>query len=519
MDAPRNIGLLLTQRAKEFSSKTYLYFKKEKISYKNAEIRCNQIARVLVTSGIKIGDRVALMLENSPYFIFSYFAILKAGGVVVPINTFLKDKEVSYIVNNSEAKFLITSENFVSVVKDLKDKCKMLEEIFTYDSVSTVWEQKNLSKYANLMSGKPIDIPVNHTCNAMIIYTSGTTGHPKGAILTHGNLLLMVEIASKAYVINKKDKFLLFLPMFHIYSLEVCVMYPTFLGANIIILESVMDLKKKNFKNILLFKRPTFMAAVPSVYAALAKADIPKWFIKFIYPVKYHLSSGSGLQIEIFNAFKEKFGRMLIEGYGLSECSPVVAGNSLENPKAGSVGKALPQVEVKIINNDGVELPNGEVGEIIVKGPTIMKGYWKLPKETDEALKNGWFFTGDLGYIDKDGYIFIVDRKKDLILVKGMNVYPREIEELIYKIPGVEAAAVIGIPETDGDETIIAYLKKSDDANITEKSVKSFLKNNIANFKIPKHVYFATELPLTSIGKVIKRKLKEMVMKGELKHM
>lgn len=515
-DTPQSIASLLTLRAKEFGAKTYLHYHKEKISYKQAEKRCNQLARVLVTAGVRVGDRVALMLENSPYFIFSYFAVLKAGGVVVPLNTFLKEKEVAFVINSCGAKFLISSNNFAPIVKDLKERCKTLEGIYAFDGAAVSWGAVNINEYANPMSDKPLGIYLERSMNAMIIYTSGTTGHPKGAVLSHGNLLSMVEIAAKAYAMTKKDKFLLFLPMFHIYSLEVTIMFPTFLGASIIILESVMDLKKKNFKNILIFKRPTVMVAVPTVYAALAKADMPKWFIKFLYPIKFHLSSGSGLPVEVFNAFRAKYGKSLIEGYGLSEASPVIAGNSLESPKAGSVGKPLPGVEVKIVNDEGMEVARGEVGEITAKGPNIMQGYWKLPKETSEVLKNGWFFTGDLGTMDKDGNISIVDRKKDLILVKGMNVYPREIEELIYQIGGVEAAAVIGIPEADGDETIVSYVKKAPEAEITEKSIKAYLKKNLANFKIPKHVYFSEELPLTTIGKVLKRKLKEMVMKGEI---
>lgn len=516
MYAPQNIASLLTDKAKNFGRKTYIFYKNEKIDYAHAEKRCNQIARVLVTAGVEIGDRVAIMLENSPFFILSYFAVIKAGGVVVPVNTFLKEKEVAYIIDSSEAKFLISSGNFSSVTENLQDKCKSLEAIYSYEENAAEWGGKNICEYANPMSDKPLGIHLDRSSIAMIIYTSGTTGNPKGAVLSHGNLLSMVEMAAKEYDMSKKDRFLLFLPMFHIYSLEVCIMFPTYLGASIIVLDSVMDLKKKNFRNILIFKRPTVMAAVPTVYAALAKANMPKWFIKFLYPVKIHLSSGSGLPVEVFNAFKNKFGKPLIEGYGLSEASPVVAGSSLTSPKAGSVGKALPGVEVKIVDDDAVEVSRGEVGEIIAKGPNIMQGYWRLPKETAEVLKNGWFFTGDLGVMDEDGNISIVDRKKDLILVKGMNVYPREIEELLYKLPGVDAAAAIGIPEPDGDEVIVAYIKKDESSDLSEKAVKAFLKKNLANYKLPKHVYFVEELPLTTIGKVLKRKLKEMVIKGQI---
>ena len=470
---PLTLADILTYQSEKNGSKKYLYFKDIVYTYSQAEKICNKISRVLAFSGIRKGDRVAIMMENSPYFIFSIFAIAKAGGIVVPVNTFLKDREVSYIINNCEATAIFTSEKFKGIISKVKEDCSCLKSVFSYDDTAENWGAES-------------------------------------------NLINMVKMAAVSYKMDHKDRFLLFLPMFHIYSFEVTIMFPSFLGASIIVLESVMDLKTKNFRNILIFKRPTVMAAVPTVYSALVKAKMPKLFIKFVYPIKIHLCSGSGLPIDIYTKFLKKFGIPLVEGYGLSEASPVVAGNTLEDPRAGTVGRAFYGVSVKIVDSDDMEVPRGEVGEIIAKGPNIMQGYWKMPKETAEAIKNGWFFTGDLGKMDKDGYITIVDRKKDLILVKGMNVYPREIEEHIHNIRGVEAAAVISVPNDDGDEIILAYIKKDPNINITEKDVKAHLKKNIANFKIPKYVYFPDDLPLTTIGKILKRKLKEMVLKGEI---
>lgn len=516
MILPKNLGNLLSEKSLNRGWKKYLFFKDKKFSYSQADKISNQLSRVLITNGVKKGDRVALLMENSPYFILSMYAVFKAGAILVPINTFLKEKEISYIIENCEAEVLITSENYKDTISKLKNDCNVLKNIFAFNDNCKNWGADNILELSNAMSEKPIDLNIIHSDLAVIIYTSGTTGEPKGAMLSHGNIINMCAMARAGYALDNKDRFLLFLPMFHIYSLVVTIIYPTFLGANIIILESVMDLKKKIFKKILIFKRPTVMVAVPSVYSALVKANMPKWFIKFVYPVKVHLSSGSGLPVEVFNAFQKKFGRSLLEGYGLSEASPLVAGNSMENPKAGTVGRPPVGVQVKIVDSDDMEVPRGTVGEIIVSGSNIMQGYWKKPKETAEVLKNGWFFTGDLGCMDDEGNITIVDRKKDLILVKGMNVYPREIEEIVYKVPGVEAAAVIGIPDTEGDEVIVAYVKKSPEAEMSEKSLKKYLKEHLANFKIPKHIYFSEDLPLTTIGKVLKRKLKEMVLNGQL---
>ena len=516
IEQPNILADILTYQSAMNGKKKYLFFKDIAYTYAEAEKLCNKISRVLAFSGIRKGDRVAIMMENSPYFIFAIFAIAKAGGIIVPVNTFLKDKEVSYILSNCEATAIFTSEKFKGIISKVQEDYKGLKNVFSFDDNSSNWGAENVLIKDKNMSELPLELDIKEEDTAVIIYTSGTTGNPKGAMLSNSNLINMVKMASISYKITHKDRFLLFLPMFHIYSFEVTIMFPSFLGASIVILQSVMDLKTKKFRDILVFKRPTVMAAVPTVYSALVKAKMPKLFIKFIYPIRIHLCSGSGLPIDIYNKFLKKFGIPLVEGYGLSEASPVLAGNTLENPKAGTVGKAFYGVSVKIVDKDDMEVPRGEVGEIIAKGPNIMQGYWKMPKETNEAIKNGWFFTGDLGTMDKDGYISIVDRKKDLILVKGMNVYPREIEEHIHNIKGVEAAAVISVPDDDGDEIILAYIKKDDNINITEKDVKAYLKKNIANFKIPKYVYFPNDLPLTTIGKILKRKLKEMVLKGEI---
>ena len=516
---PINLGSILTMQSEKTPRKKFLDFKGKKYTYKMVESISNKISRYIVNLGIKPGDRVAIMMGNSPEFIFALNAVLKSGAVAVPINTFLKQYEVAYILNNCEAKLLFTSKQYEEVVGTTLKNTATIEKVLSFSPDLELNNSIDIYKNIEMITDKPLNLEIEPTELALIIYTSGTTGEPKGAMLSHANIYSCVSSTNTLYPMGRKDRFLLFLPMFHIYSLAVSILWPTFLGASIIILESVLDLKKKSFRNILLFKRPTLMAAVPSIYSALAYANIPNWFIKFFYPIKFHLSSGSGLPTEVFQAFRNKFKASIIEGYGISETSPVVAANRLNHIKPGSVGKPLSdEVQVKILDDESNEMPLGEVGEIVVKGPNIMQGYWKMPKETKEVLKNGWFFTGDLGYIDKnDGCISIVDRKKDLILVKGMNVYPREVEELIYTVDGVEACAVIGVPEPNGDEIIIAYIKKVADVILHERDIKKYLRENLANFKIPKYVYFSDDIPMTTIGKVLKRKLREMVINGEMK--
>ena len=358
---PETLADLLTYQSKVRGNKKYIFFKDTKYTFNDAEKITNKISRVLAFSGIRKGDRVAIMLENTPFFIFAVYAISKAGGIIVPVNTFLKDREVSYIINNCEAKAIITSSKFKGIITKVKEDNHTLTNIFTFEENSESWGAENILEKDRNMSELPLELDIARNDIALIIYTSGTTGNPKGAMLSHGNLISMVQLAAAGYKMTEKDRFLLFLPMFHIYSFEVCVMFPTFLGASIIILESVMDLKTKKFRNILIFKRPTVMTAVPSVYSALAKAKIPQWFIKIFYPIKIHLSSGSGLPVDIWKKFANKYKREIVEGYGLSEASPVVAGNTLEDPRPGTVGKPILGVEVRTVDKEDMEVPRGEV--------------------------------------------------------------------------------------------------------------------------------------------------------------
>ncbi len=275
-------------------------------------------------------------------------------------------------------------------------------------------------------------------------------------------------------------------------------------------------MKKESFKKILIFQRPTIMLGVPQIYSVMAKSPMPKWFIKLLYPIKIHISGGAALPAEIFDQFKKKFGINVIEGYGLSEASPVVALNPLNKQKQGTVGVTLPNVQAKVIGPDETELPKGQVGELIIKGPNVMQGYWHMPQATDDAIKNGWLFTGDFATMDEEGYISIVDRKKDLIIVKGMNVYPREVEEVIYKFPGVDAVAVIGIPSIEHGEIIAAYIQAKENETINEKDLRNYLAKHLANFKLPRIIKITEDIPLTATGKVLKRELKELVKNGKI---
>lgn len=506
----KNLGEMISFNAKIRPNKKYLYYENKKLTYQDVDKLSNKIAKTFIKFGINKGDRVCILLENSPEFIITYFGIVKAGGVGVPLNTYLKEEEIQYIISNAEAKVLVTSSKFDEVVRNQKRLCPTLKNIFTYDHAD--FESLNLAHLADAETDDNPFIKVGLDDLAVLIYTSGTTGHPKGAMLTHGNLLFDVDACLKVFKIDHTFRALLVLPMFHSYTFTASVLLPTYAGCSIIILPSIMDLKKKSFKRILLFQRPNFFLGVPQIYTALARANVPTWFAKFLYPIKIHISGGAPLPEDIINEFYAKYKKPIFEGYGLSEAAPVVSVNPLNKQKPYSVGPALPGIEVKIVNDDEEELPIGEVGELIVRGPNIMKGYWKMEDATALTIRNGWLFTGDLAKLDKDGYIYIVDRKKDLILVKGINVYPREIEERLYLYEGIDAAAVIGVPDKQSGEIPVAFIKVKEGYKIDLNDLKDYLKKHLANFKIPKHIYIKDDLPMTAIGKVLKRKLKEMVI-------
>lgn len=510
----RNVYNVFAENAVKFNKKTFLSFEDKRYSYGESFGIVNRMARFMQSKGVKKGSKIVIMMGNSPEFVFSSLAVFACGAILIPINTFFKGGEAAYIINDSETGFIITNGGFSAVMDEVRTKCENIREIFSFDN--SVAGALNFHENIDGLSKEKVQCDSDEKDTALFIYTSGTTGHPKGAMLTYYNILENVESFIPVVNAKSKDKFLVMLPMFHTYTFTTCIMLPVRLGASMIILASVMDMKKENFKKILLFQRPTFVLGVPQIYSALTKSPMPKWFIKLFYPIKIHISGGAPLPMEIFEQFKKKFGIPVIEGYGLSEASPVVAFNPLKRQKQGTVGKALPGVSVKVVNEEEMEVPCGEVGELIVKGPNVMQGYWRMPKATDDAIKNGWLFTGDFAKIDEEGYITIVDRKKDLIIAKGMNVYPREVEEVIYTFPGVEAAAVIGIPSLELGEMIAAYIQVKEGETVNEKELKAYLAKNLANFKLPRVIKIINNIPLTATGKVLKRELKEMVKNGRI---
>jgi len=511
-----NFYEMIEENAKRYKNKPAYFIDNRKITWERFKKKVDTFSRALHLLGVKKGDKIPILVANSLEFIVAMQGIQKIGAVAVPVNTFLKEEEIAFILNDIEADMLIASSKFKNNIKNIRKKTSVKKIIWEGD-IDQI-DENNISFreiLSNFDSHEVIDTPKLDDL-AFIIYTSGTTGKPKGAMLTYKNIFSNIWGVNELINITNKDRFIAYLPMFHSFTMTVNLLLPMYSASPVVIIRSIMP-----FSNIIkqtLLKKVTIFTGVPDVFSALARAKLPFYFHWF-NKVRFYVSGAAPLPGEVLKRFSAKFKKgKLLEGYGLSETSPVVAVNRPEKQKEGSVGPAIPGVEVKIVNDELVEVPIGEVGEIIVRGDNVMKGYYKREDATNETIINGWLLTGDIGKMDEDGYIYILDRKKDLIISKGVNIYPREIEEVCLKYPGIKECAVVGKKDENLGEIPVAFVEVEDGVNINEVELKKFLKNHLANYKIPKHIYFVENLPKNATGKVLKRKLRENLEKWINQH-
>jgi long-chain acyl-CoA synthetase len=436
---------------------------------------------------------VGLWLKNCPEFIPSLFGILHAGAVVVPINNFLKPDEVNYILNDAGIDVLITDA-------DLGTHHRALE------AIRPQLKLFHIEQLEKLEPGRE-NLPLSERAEsdlAVIIYTSGTTGRPKGAMLSHGNLLHNVESCRIVLQTVAADRFAVLLPMFHSYMLTVGLLLPLLVGGSVVLVKSLHPVR--NVLQEILQRQATVLPAIPQFYRSMVNApiDVP-------LPLRICVSGAAPLPVQVLKEFEARFHIPLIEGYGLSEASPVVTKNPLDRTrKAGSIGLPIPHVDVSIQDDAGCELGTGDIGEVCVRGGNVMLGYWQQPAETAKVMRNGWLLTGDIGYRDHEGYYYITDRKKDMLLVNGINVYPREIEEILYQYPGVKEAAVIGKPDPRKGEQPIAFVSANDGVVLEEKALVQFMRRKLADYKVPRKVVILPALPRNATGKILKTTLREL---------
>ena len=512
-----NLVEQIRQQAFEQPEKIAYNFMGKGTSYAELDHTVGRFAAALQGMGIEKGDHVALLLGNTPHFIISLYATMRLGATAIPINPIYTPDEISYIIKNGDVKAVIALDMLLPLVEIGVKAFPQVEGYIICETTPDIGEKyaalsdaaKAKAKlFTHVLAGtttavEPVAVHTDET--AVILYTSGTTGQPKGAMLTHGNLYSNARDVGNYLQISGEDRVITTLPVFHVFALTVVVNAPLMKGATLLL--------APRFSPAEIFKlagdyKATVFAGVPTMFNFLYQFEEgdPQAFAH----LRLAISGGASLPVALLHNFEEKFNVRVSEGYGLSEASPVTCFNPLDRErKAGSIGQSIVNVENKVVDVHGEEVPVGEVGELIVRGPNVMKGYYKMPEETAMTIRDGWLYTGDLARKDEEDYFFIVDRKKDMIIVGGYNVYPREVEEVLFAHPNVVEAAVVGLPDTDFGEAVHAYVVLKDES-VSAEELRDYCAEHIVKYKVPKTIEVLDELPKNSTGKILRRSLKDI---------
>lgn len=498
-----SLGARLEQSAVRHKDKIFLNWKNEQVSFADFNNRVNQVAQGLRAFGVKHGDKVALLLKNCPEFLYAFCACNKLGAVVVPINPQLKGEEVKYILDNSESFALIASAEFAPMVPTIGTQLGAVRYVGATptdeNAFDTFWSMPETAPAAQVA---PDDI-------ASIIYTSGTTGKPKGVLLSHANYDFDVWSTIEGGQYTENDRLLCMLPLFHVNAQVVSLLPALRVGATFILLEGF---SARDFLPTLAHYRATTFSSVPTIYAILNNRFEEGQYD--LSSLRLCICGAAPLPVEVYNEFERKFKAFMLEGYGLSEATCCVTINPIDGQrKIGSIGLPLPGQQVKIFDDHGHEAHVNQIGEIVVRGPNVMQGYYRNPEATEATIRDGWLHTGDLGTMDEDGYIYIVGRKKEMIICGGENIYPKEIEEVLYRHPSVLEAAVIGLPHPIWGEEVVAVLTLREGQNLSEQEVIDYCKQYLADYKCPRQVRLTASFPKTATGKILKRELVNMLMK------
>ncbi len=508
-----NLSVVLDDAARETPDREAIVFGELRLSYAFVNTIANQVANLLRSRGVAPGDKVAISCPNLPYFPMVYFGILKAGAVVVPLNVLLKRREIAYHLEDSGAKALFCFEGTPELplgeegrnAFDATDGC---EHLFVLPATPLATETPHGESFWAAIGDQAGEFETAQTEAsdvAVILYTSGTTGRPKGALLTHQNMLLNAMVSDRMFAEADHDVFLAALPLFHAFGQSV-VLNTGFLRRSTLVL--VPRFEAGAVLDLMLKEKVTLFAGVPTMYWGLLTHNGGHDLAEVGASLTTASSGGSALPLEVLNRFSERFGVDILEGYGLSETSPVASFNRPDRPtKPGSIGLPIWGVEMKLIEDDWKDAGDGP-GEIAVRGHCVMAGYHERPEATAEVMRDGWFRTGDIARRDEDGYYFIIDRSKDMIIRGGFNVYPREIEEVLMTHPAVSLAAVVGIPHESHGEEIKAYVIPVHGSTTTEDELMAWAKENLASYKYPRAVEFRDDLPMTATGKILKRELR-----------
>ncbi len=504
---------MLRETAEQYPDQYALSFYGRKMTYKELRGAAAAFAGALQKNGIKKGDRVAIMLPNCPQYVISYYGILSAGGIVTQINPMLVERELEYILNDSGTETIVVLDALYPKVKNIQANTgvKTVIAVSLQPSGQEIAADFTFEGFLKKLASpfQPVRMEPEHDV-AVLQYTGGTTGRSKGAMLTHrniyGNILQSYEFFKEDIAIGQ-EKYLTVIPLFHVFGMTSCMNLSIYTASESIMLprfeiEEVLTTIKQ--------EEPTIFPGVPTMYVGIT--NHPHAELYGINSIRVCNSGSAPMPVELLKEFERKTGSKILEGYGLSETSPITHCNPpFAERKAGSVGIGLPSTEYKIVDlGQGTrEVPAGQLGEVIIKGPQVMKGYWNMPEETAHTLRNGWLHTGDIGRMDEDGYLCIVDRKKDLIIASGYNIYPREVEEVIYEHPAVQEAVVIGVPDPYRGETVKAVIVLKEGKTASEEEIRQYCRDHMAAYKVPSVVEFRGELPKTAVGKILRRALRD----------
>ncbi|WDT75812.1 MAG: long-chain fatty acid--CoA ligase [Candidatus Manganitrophus sp.] len=533
---PVPLHQLLIESTKKYPNQNAILFYGKGMTYRELDEETNRFAQALQKLGVRKGDRVAVMLPNIPQCVIAYYGALKIGAIVVMTNPLYVERELQIQLADSGAETIVALDFFYPRIEKAKQGTALKNIILASVRDKLPWllsllypiKAKKEGQWIHVEKTPPIydmmeiirqapssppDVQVTETDLALLQYTGGTTGIPKGVMLTHKNMVAnALQCRHWMPTLEEGNEvFLAVVPFFHVYGMSACMNLSIYLGTTLVLLPRFVT---KDVLHAIQKTRSTIFMGVQAMYVAINNfPNVKKYDLSSI---KVCISGAGPLHVEVQRQFEALTGGKLVEGYGLSEAAPVTHANPIHGKrKPGSIGLPFPDTDVKVVDIEtGTQpLPIGEVGELIVQGPQVMQGYWQKPQETDAVLRNGWLHTGDMAKMDDEGYFFIVDRKKDMIKTRGENVYPREVEEVLFRHPKVKDAVVVGLPDSFSGEKIKAYLILKEEESATAEEVLTFCRTELSKFKVPQEIEFRKELPKTIIGKVLRRVLIDEEMK------
>jgi long-chain acyl-CoA synthetase len=504
---PKNVRELLERRASSTPDKHFLFNEADGRRYTYAEFdaAASRAALMLAARGIKKGDAVSLLMPNGAEYVIAYFACFKLGALAGPVNSLLKSEEIVYVVNNSEARALLVHPEFLPKIESIRDELPGLEHVIVFDDEV---------RATRLFADKTLpEVSIETDDEAIIIYTSGTTGKPKGCLLTHGNLVANARQITDWLNFTGRDRLLTVMPLFHMNAVSVTTMTPLYAGGSSVVSprfsasrfwQIISDYEVTSFGSVATMLS-MLLATYPEGVPAGLKTD----------QLRFAMCGSAPVPAEVLRKFEETFNCLVIEGYGLSESTCRSTFNPPdERRRPGSCGMAIGN-EMRVVDEEDREVAAGELGEIVLRGPNILKGYYKNPEATARAFRDGWFHTGDVGYRDREGFFYIVDRKSDMIIRGGENIYSREIDEVLYRHPSVASAAVIGVPDTLYGEEVAAFVVLKEGASTTAEEIVNFCREHLADYKCPKTVRFVADIPKGPTGKLLKRELARLFNAGQ----